>query len=184
VLTVSVTDIAREVGIHKSAVLRYFETREEIFLDLTATGWREWARVVAAELDEAGVVTEERLAAALSGTLAAQPLFCELLSHAALHLERNVSLDAVREFKLAALAALDELVATLARVQPQLGATGGRDLIAAVVALAASLWQTAHPPETLAALYVQDSRLGHAVVEFEPRLRRLIGAVIRGLATG
>ncbi len=28
---------------HKSALLRYFETREEIFLRLTADGWREWS---------------------------------------------------------------------------------------------------------------------------------------------
>ncbi|MFD7732396.1 helix-turn-helix domain-containing protein, partial [Kitasatospora phosalacinea] len=40
---VSLTDIAAEVGMHKSALLRYFETREQIFLELTAEGWREWS---------------------------------------------------------------------------------------------------------------------------------------------
>ena len=35
---VTLTDIADAVGMHKSAMLRYFETREEIFLRLTAEG--------------------------------------------------------------------------------------------------------------------------------------------------
>ena len=36
--TVTLTDIADAVGMHKSAMLRYFETREEIFLRLIGTG--------------------------------------------------------------------------------------------------------------------------------------------------
>src|ERR1700722_18306010 len=37
---VTLTEIAEAVGMHKSALLRYFETREEIFLRLTGAGWR------------------------------------------------------------------------------------------------------------------------------------------------
>ena len=40
---VTLTEIVEEVGMHKSALLRYFETREEIFLRLTAEAWREWS---------------------------------------------------------------------------------------------------------------------------------------------
>jgi len=43
VRSVSLNDIAERIGIHKSALLRYFETREQIFLELTARSWREWA---------------------------------------------------------------------------------------------------------------------------------------------
>src|SRR6201996_2297075 len=42
VRAVSLSDIARAVDIHKSALLRYFETREQIFLELTAREWRDW----------------------------------------------------------------------------------------------------------------------------------------------
>ena len=48
---ITLTDIAEAVGMHKSALLRYFETREEIFLRLTAEGWREWSAALRAELD-------------------------------------------------------------------------------------------------------------------------------------
>ncbi|MFF1593383.1 TetR/AcrR family transcriptional regulator, partial [Streptomyces sp. NPDC058286] len=47
---VTLTDIATEVGMHKSALLRYFETREQIFLELTAEGWREWSASLRANL--------------------------------------------------------------------------------------------------------------------------------------
>ena len=45
----SLADIAARVGIHKSALLRYFETREQIFLELTAQAWREWTSALHAE---------------------------------------------------------------------------------------------------------------------------------------
>jgi AcrR family transcriptional regulator len=179
VRSVTLTDIAHQVGIHKSAVLRYFETREEIYLRLTADGWQDWAAAVRTEL-AAGAAGPEALAAALTSTLAQRPLFCELLAHAALHLERNVSADSVRDFKLTGLAAVDELRATTVATVPGLGAGGGADLVAGVAALAAALWQTAHPPETLAALYRQDPRLAHAS-DFADQLHHLAHALILGL---
>src|SRR5579862_5917977 len=53
VRNVSLADIAARVGIHKSALLRYFETREQIFLELTAAAWRDWIGALHAGLDEA-----------------------------------------------------------------------------------------------------------------------------------
>jgi AcrR family transcriptional regulator len=192
VRVVTLTDIAAEVGIHKSAVLRYFETREQIYLHLTAEGWQDWVHAlhteltVPSEMGEPGSarsVSAEELAEVLARTLVERPLFCELLAHAPLHLERNVSRESVREFKLTALAAVEEFRALVVGAVPAIGDRGAADLIAAVNALAASLWQTSHPPETLAQLYAEDPRLAHAVVDLRPRLERLILTVIRGLLT-
>jgi AcrR family transcriptional regulator len=191
VRSVSLTDIAAEVGLHKSALLRYFETREQIFLVLTAEGWTEWAgalrsglAALAAEHPDAEHPDAEEvdaLAELLSRSLAERPLFCDLLAQAPLNLERNVSQDAVRVYKLAALASVEEIATALERAQPRLGPGGGRELVAAVTSLAGSFWQTSHPPPTLAALYAEDPRLGHAVVDFVPRLRRLTAVTIAGL---
>jgi AcrR family transcriptional regulator len=179
VRSVSLTDIAAEVGIHKSAVLRYFETREEIYLRLTAEGWREWVDAVRTGLAGTG---PDALTTALTSTLADRPLFCELLAHASLHLERHVSTQAVRDFKLTSLAAVDELLTVAGHAVPALGPDGGIDLVAGVTALAASLWQTSHPPETLAELYRSDPRLAHAAMDFPVRLHHLTHALITGLA--
>lgn len=181
VRAVSLTDIAAEVGFHKSAVLRYFETREQIYLHLTAEGWQDWVHAMHAELGGTSRGSAEILAAALSTTLIERPLFCDLLAHAPLNLERHVSLKAVREFKLTALAAVDELAALAARVVPQLTHDSGRDLIAAVSGLAGSLWQIANPPDALAELYAQEPQLSHAAVEFPRKLSRLTLVITVGL---
>src|SRR5580700_215896 len=53
VRAVSLADIADRVGIHKSALLRYFEPREQIFLEPTAQAWREGATALRAGLGDA-----------------------------------------------------------------------------------------------------------------------------------
>src|ERR1700727_853607 len=60
---VTLTDIAARVGMHKSALLRYFETREQIFLELTGRSWRDWAAAVRAGL--ADVACDNELGHAL-----------------------------------------------------------------------------------------------------------------------
>jgi len=67
---ITLTDIADKVGMHKSALLRYFETREQIFLRLTAEGWREWTAALRARLDRIGSPTAKTVASAFSTTLA------------------------------------------------------------------------------------------------------------------
>ena len=179
---ITLTDIADAVGMHKSALLRYFETREEIFLRLTADGWREWSAALRAEL---GLITGPDPAAAVAGafaaTLAARGLFCDLLAQAPLNLERNVSAEAVRAFKLVTLAEVADIVAAVRRVLPALTQGDGVDLIAAATSMSGAFWQMATPGPELAALYRSDPRLAHAVVEVEPRVARLLTAMLRGL---
>ncbi|WP_369395432.1 TetR/AcrR family transcriptional regulator [Streptomyces sp. CG1] len=70
---VTLTDIAAQARVHKSAVLRYFESREAAFLLLTSKGWQDWATAVGQALP--GPMTPHDVAAALASTLAARPLF-------------------------------------------------------------------------------------------------------------
>lgn len=180
VRAVTLTDITGAAGVHVSAARRYFESREEIFLHLTAEGWQEWSAAVRAGLAPDGVTARE-LAAVLARTLAERPLFCDLLAHAPLTLEREVSIESVRGFKLAALAAVGELTGALHAAVPALDERDALDLVAAVTALAGSLWQIAHPPPTLDQLYREDARLAHDAVEFVPRLTRLVLVTTLGL---
>ena len=75
VRTVSLAGIAAEVGIHKSALLRYFETREQIFLELTAEAWRDWARALHAGLDAASPGSAAMVADVFARAFADRPLF-------------------------------------------------------------------------------------------------------------
>ena len=178
---VTLTDIAQAVGMHKSAMLRYFETREQIFLKLTAAGWREWSADLRHQLAELEPGARPALIAeAFAETLTARPMFCDLLAQAPLNLERNVSIESVRSFKLVTLEEVDAISAQLTHL---LGLTEQQavDVIATATSLAGALWQMATPGPEVQALYRSDPRLSHAIVEVAPRLTRILSAVLAGL---
>ena len=186
---VTLTDIADAVAMHKSAMLRYFETREEIFLRLAAEAWQEWSAALCADLGRlaggrdlsrlGGAGTPE-VAEAIAGTLASRGLFCDLLSQTPVHLERNVSVDAVRDYKLVTLAQVDRLVSALRAVLPSLTEENAVDVIASATSLAGTFWHIATPGPEVAALYRSDPRLAHAILEIRPRLTRILTALLDG----
>src|SRR6204780_1830234 len=205
---ITLTDIAEAVGMHKSALLRFFETREEIFLRLTADGWREWSAALRTELEglqevhglqvvhgvqgvsgvqggsgDSGVsaATPAAVAGAFASTLASRGLFCDLLAQAPLNLERNVSLETVRAFKLVTLAEVAAIVAVVRRLLPGLSERDGVDLIAAATAMSGAFWQMATPGPEIAALYRSAPRRARAVVDVEPRVSRLLAAMLAGM---
>ena len=178
---VTLADIGAAVGLHKSAMLRYFETREQIFLRLTAQGWRGWSaalRARTARLD--GAAGPGDLAAAIAGSLVERPLFCDLLAHVPLNLERNVSVDSVRDFKLVTHEEVDRISAELERILG-LDREQAVDVIATATAVAGAMWQIATPSPEVAQLYRSDPRLAHAIIEVGPRLTRILTAMLTGL---
>jgi AcrR family transcriptional regulator len=186
VRAVSLADIAARVGIHKSALLRYFETREQIFLELTAQAWRDWTAALHAELDDAAPGSPVSDSAALvAGVFASsfgdRPLLCDLIAHTPLNLERNVSPEAVRRYKLTSLAAVDEAAAVVRRVLPALTPAECGEFVAALASLAGAVWQIANPVPALAELYASDPALIRACVDLTPRLRRTAEILLAGL---
>jgi AcrR family transcriptional regulator len=172
---VTLTEIAAAVGMHKSAMLRYFETREQIFLILTATGWLDWSRDLCAQLAELKPgAPAERIAIAIASSLVSRPIFCDLLAQAPLNLERNVSVESVRTFKLRTLEEVGRIGIELRRLRPGMTEEQAIDVIAAATSLAGAFWQMATPGADVARLYREDPRLGHAIVEVEPRLARIL----------
>jgi AcrR family transcriptional regulator len=179
---ITLTDIADTVGMHKSALLRYFETREQIFLRLTADDWREWSAALRVKLERfGGSPTAETVASAFSTTLADRGMFCDLLAQAPLNLERNVSLKAVRAFKLVTHTEVDAIVEVMRQLMPGLTQRDGIDIIATATSLSGAFWQMANPPPEVEALYRSDPRMAHAVFEIEPRVRRILTAMLNGM---
>ncbi|MGW3496298.1 TetR family transcriptional regulator [Streptomyces sp. NPDC001020] len=178
VRTITLTDIAAAIGMHKSALLRYFETREQIFLKLTAQGWQLWSADVRRELEDHTHSTPAEVARVLAGTLVLRPLFCDLLAHAPLNLERNVSIDSVRSFKQSTLREVDLICGELERL---LGLTRQQavDTVATATSMAGALWHMATPGENLRRLY--ESELPHAIVDLEPQLTRVLTAFLTGV---
>ena len=196
VRAVSLADIAERVGIHKSALLRYFETREQIFLELTAAAWREWTAALHAELDPAaadpakpgshspdspGADAPALVADVFARSFGDRPLLCDLIAHTPLNLERNVSVETVRRYKLTSLAAVDEAAALVRRVLPGLTLAECGEFVAALASLAGAVWQIANPAPALAELYASEPALSRACVDLTPRLCRTAEILLAGL---
>lgn len=158
---VSLGDIGREVGLAKSNLLRYFESREEIFLTLLLREWEAWTEAV---------VIGDDPAAALATSLAARPFFCDLLGEQAAVLEHNVSAEAVRAFRADSI----ELVRTLAA---RIDVPEAFELVAAALLLAASLYPLASPAPHVAEAYVGTELLQP---DFEGRLYGFLATLIKG----
>jgi AcrR family transcriptional regulator len=177
---VTLTDIAAAVGMHKSAMLRYFETREQIFLALAAEEWREWSNVVRTRLGALPDAAPEAVAAVLADTLAARPLFCDLLAQAPLNLERNVTLDTAYRFKLVTMAESHLVAADLGSLLG-LSECQAVDVVATATGMAGALWQTAAPGTRLSTLYERHPELAHIKVEVKPRLTGILTHLLSGM---
>jgi AcrR family transcriptional regulator len=183
---VSLADIAARVGMHKSALLKYFGTREEIFLRLSEAEWQAWADAVVPELDAGTADDTDRVAVVLAGSLNQRPLFCQLLIYSPLTLEHNVSLDAARSAKLAAMRAVDAVSDAMHRALPVLGRAACFDLLAATGLVAAGLWQATHPSPVIAALHAElpppaEAKSGYLAMDFETAVARFVRVHLTGL---
>jgi AcrR family transcriptional regulator len=184
VRAVSLADIAARVGIHKSALLRYFETREQIFLELTAQAWRDWVAGLHAALDAASPAAPGAaalVADVFARSFGSRPLLCDLIAHTPLNLERNVSPEAVRSYKLTSLGAVDEAAALVRRVLPALTLAECVEFVSALASLAGAVWQIANPRPVLVEFYAADPALARACVDLVPRLRRTAEILLAGL---
>jgi AcrR family transcriptional regulator len=176
VRNVSLGAVAEAVGLAKSNIMRYFGTREEIYLILAAEEWHQWAEAVTSRLE----TSSDEVSAVLAGTLADRPLLCDLLSQTATTLEHNVSIEAARTFKRAILAVIADLGAQVARVTG-LTVSEGVELVSAATALAGILYHVANPSPMLAELYAQDPDIAATCPDFLPTLTRALKALLAGL---
>ncbi|MDP4504093.1 TetR/AcrR family transcriptional regulator [Nonomuraea turcica] len=175
---VSLRRVAAEVGLAKSNVVRYFSTREEIFLELTVESWRDWADDVLGRLRAGDDVID-----ALTEPLAARPLFCDLLSQLGTALEHNLSVPAALTFKVTVLDITGELGAAIAQARPDLTQDEAEELVARATGCAGTYYPAANPPPTLVELYRQRPDLAATCPKLLPTLKRTLAALAAGLPT-
>ncbi|MFK4540569.1 AcrR family transcriptional regulator [Streptomyces tendae] len=117
-------DLSRRVGLAKPNVLRSFEPREAVLLELLDRFLREWltelADELAADVDESRPMDERATAVAgiLSRSLSSRAVLCDLFGAQGSVLEHNVSVDVVARYKRASL---DRLTTMTALTQKYLG---------------------------------------------------------------
>jgi AcrR family transcriptional regulator len=184
---ISLNELSRRARMAKSNVLRYFESREAVLLDLCNTEIDSWVSALSDTLDtvvnpSASVGHRAHcLVDAVVDSLASRPVLCDLISAQASVLEHNVSTTAVLEFKRLSVASVERLAALVLRCVPELGADGAARFTALAAMLTSSVWTHANPPAAVRAAYDADPALAAYRITFAPTLRESLQTVSAGL---
>ncbi|MFD7508438.1 TetR family transcriptional regulator [Streptomyces sp. NPDC059853] len=181
----SLNELSRRVGLAKSNVLRYFESREAILLALLDRAWRQWTADLPALLDAAVHADApvdrrgEQFAAAVAGSLAERRVLCDLLSSQASVLEHNVSPEVAARSKRAAVANVGGIAALARRHLPELGDSAWQ-LTAAMIMAIGAVWTHARPSRAMLAAYEADPSLTVYKLDFTTALSDLLTTLIAG----
>jgi AcrR family transcriptional regulator len=186
VADLSLNELSRRVGLAKSNVLKYFESREAVLLELSSAELTAWIEDLAAALadvspsrpiDERG----ERLVAATVDTLAKRPVFCDLISAQASVLERNISTETALTFKRAAAVSYEQMIKVIDGVLPELGTELAGHFIATASLLAGAIWTHSHPVPAILAAYEADPSLAAIRMSFAPALTDSLRTLLYGV---
>jgi AcrR family transcriptional regulator len=185
---VSLNELSRRVGLAKSNVLRYFESREAILLELLDRSTRQWLAELAerlpAEVDPHGTALRrgDQLAAALARSLAPHRVLCDLFSAQAGVLEHNVSVDVAARYKRTAIENLTALAELFRRQLPELGDDAWKVCGMATV-LVGALWTHTRPSASVLAAYDADPALAAMRMDFTTAAEETLATLITGAIT-
>lgn len=185
VAAISLNELSRRAGLAKPNVLRYFESREAILLELFIRAWDEWLTalppLLATGVRTRGTVRQrgDQIARIVARSLAERPVFCDLFSSHASVLEYNISGEVAARFKHAALANVDRLARLLREYLPELG-DQARSVSAQLGFAMSAIWTHSRPsPGVLAAAEI-DPTLAKQRIDFERSLELMLATVISG----
>jgi AcrR family transcriptional regulator len=187
VAQLSLNELSRRVGLAKSNVLNYFDSREAVLLELLDAETREWMDQLDAELTKTvdlAASVEERAGAlvdAIVSTLDSRPMLCALTSAQTAVLEHNISVDVALAFKRSSIANYGVMIEHLNARVPELGADGAARLIAATLMLTGAIWTHAHPAAAIIAAYEADPTIAAFRITFGPALREALQTVLTGV---
>jgi AcrR family transcriptional regulator len=185
VADVSLNELSRRVGLAKSNVLRYFESREAVLLELLDYFLQSWLTELAGEL-AAGIDARlpaadraEQLAEVLSRSLAGRVVLCDLFGAQGGVLEHNVSVEVVRRHKRASLDSLATLVGLVRQHVPELR-DGSQTVCLQALIMAGALSTYCSPPPSVLAAYEVEPALAVLHVDLRTSLRLAIITAIMG----
>ncbi|MEP7762429.1 TetR/AcrR family transcriptional regulator [Sanguibacter sp. 25GB23B1] len=186
VTAVSLNELSRRVGLAKSNVLRYFESREAVLLELLDDFLGRWLAELAEEL-AAGIdvhaasdVRARQLADVLSRSLADRVVLCDLFGAQGGVLEHNVSVDVVKRHKRSSLARLATMTELARRYVPELG-DGAQLFCLMSLVTAGALSAYVPPPPSLVAAYADEPALGVLHMELRDALQVAITSALMGV---
>jgi AcrR family transcriptional regulator len=185
VAEISLNELSRRVGLAKSNVLRYFESREAVLFELLERAMARWLADLPDELArgvDPRLSARERgdqVAAVLSASLARQSVFCELINAQTGVLEHNVSVEVVVRHKRSAVAGLTTTTDLIRQHLPELG-DGARMVALMTLILAGTLSTYCRPSASALAAYQADPALLRLRLDLQATLEAAAATLIAG----
>lgn len=187
VAQITLNELSRRVGLAKSNVLRYFESREAVLLELLNAALCQWLEgvdeVLAVAVDPAAAAAEraDQVAAALAESLESRPVLCDLIGAQAAVLERNVSPQVAADFKRATIANLGTLVELLCRRLPELGEHDAMRFAGTAAMVTGAIWTHTQPSAAMLTAYESDPELASMRLDFTTALRETLEVLLSGM---
>jgi AcrR family transcriptional regulator len=176
---ISLRELGRRLGVSKTHVVRYFESREGVFLELLNRLRLCWLEALATEWP-AAPCEPDRVMRAWADSLAARPVLCQLWSLLPSVLERNVSAGTVRSFKFTDLQHRTTLANLVSDRVPTLGADDALTLTRYAVVALVGLWPFSNPTPTIVEA-TADPRLAASRVDFAAMYGDILQTTLAGL---
>jgi AcrR family transcriptional regulator len=181
---ISLNELSRRTGLAKSAMLRYFESREAVLLELLDVALRRWVTEVVAELpgnthpDPAGS-RGDHLAALLSRSLQQRPQLCDLIAAQPGVLEHNVSADTLLRFQQSFHASINLLAEAIRHYIPELD-DDSKSVCLLTLVMTGALWMYANPSISALRACEADPALAELRLDFVDDLETALARLIAG----
>lgn len=181
---ITMSHIARDAGVAKGTLYRYFRTKEELFLQLLLDRLQGWFAEYAPVLQGlSGPMHPRDLAALLAHAATTRPDLIRLIALLHAVLERNISVDQARDFKRQLLAYSMGFGAALERVFPVFAPGDGLHFCLYYYSIVVGLYQMSNPaPDVVEAMDTPELRV--MLIDFESHLAGILTGLLGGWWVG
>lgn len=173
--------IAAKAGFTKSNVYRYFESREQVLLELFRDEFVKLVDTLEVAIGEQSSGDVSALAEAITTTFLAHQRCCELISILASTLEQNVSEATIAETKTHMSGQNARIITALAARMPGATPADCGWAIAMGGSLLAGMWPTANPPPAAQAVLARPE-FAHLRMAPERDFKRAMVALLASIA--
>lgn len=178
--SVSLNGIARQTGVAKSNIYRYFESREDIFLQLLKEDWTNWLNEIEDSLAPLANSDDiEAVVETIGDAVVASPQMCQLISVLASVLEKNLSEDMLFKFKVESVQLGQRLILVVQKALPGLRSENLFPAVHSIIALIAGFWPLGNRNEQMERV-MSRPELAPFKIEFATSLKSAMKLIIKG----
>jgi len=181
---VSFNSIAAQAGFTKSNVYRYFDSKEDIFLNIFAELFQNWFEACNQRLERLpSNAPAKDFANIWVETMAMQPKFLDLIPILFISLENNSSYAQLLEFKTLSKGLLYQLTIQISRIYPEIQGERAFKLLSMGYAATGNYWAATTENDALSKIYKQEA-FKDLKSDFTYELTTAIEIIIKGLKAG